>query len=193
MDINRLARFAMCRNALTVLKYLVDEGKVNLNAQDTKRRSAIVYALWDHPDWQMFEYLRLKISLDPDFVNDESREELGIALNYAIDFGRLDAIEFLLELDVPYMEFKVLWQPWGINALLVFKYLLTKVPDPTIQVVITGPPGVCNGVFYPSLRRLPSAVADERFNTDVDETAKDRSTVWVHLPWANVINDRDIT
>ncbi|KAI1175684.1 hypothetical protein F4777DRAFT_320692 [Nemania sp. FL0916] len=99
-DINeRLARFAICRNAVTLLRYLVEEKKVPLDTPDGKGRTPIFYAiLWDSPDNHLFEYLTPLVPQTPQSLQYHRDHSGRTALEYAIAWQHFHALDFLLGL-----------------------------------------------------------------------------------------------
>ncbi|KAI0405280.1 hypothetical protein F4802DRAFT_191320 [Xylaria palmicola] len=98
LDINRLARFAICKNAVAVIRYLVEERKVDLRSKDDDGKPASCYAVWDYPNDEMFRFLEavphLPESLDP--RNSRGRGGGLCPLYFAIIFKCFGALDFIL-------------------------------------------------------------------------------------------------
>ncbi|KAJ8128771.1 hypothetical protein O1611_g4864 [Lasiodiplodia mahajangana] len=173
IEINRLARFAICRNAMTVLECLVDLGVANLQCLDMKGRSAILYALWDYPGGQMIEYVADLVSLD----NVDWDRDIGpSAFEHAVYWRRLDAMEHLRQRDVGRIYFGR-DEPWYTHSLLGYKDLIAELHFITIEIFW---PKIFFRMELP-LGDIPFPVGESPFR----ETLGKNDTAWVHLPWAN--------
>ncbi|KAJ2998781.1 hypothetical protein NUW58_g223 [Xylaria curta] len=189
LDINRLARFAICRNAVKVVEYLVKKAGADLNGNDTKNRSAGCYAMWDYPDDQMFEFLASTL---PQLENSTPQNYWGGALRFAITFKCFGALDFLLTKLYPDAQItdeitdkwvtqcdpvwgRGLVEAWFLRSILGYKRLECQIPplfcvstrrDARISFWLRSEDG--------SWSRPPVEFYD-----------KDRAFIWVHLPWAN--------
>ncbi|KAI0903939.1 hypothetical protein F4823DRAFT_568218 [Ustulina deusta] len=195
VDINRLARFAICRNAVEVVKYLVDEvdeGKADLiNSWDIYGSSAIFYAMWDYPDSQMFQYLTPKIRENLESLNHEDDRKLTV-WHFAIALKSLDAFEFLLELDRNTRITQNITKDWVkqlrrvglqgrslaeagyLQSLVGFNDLLETMPK--FPVFGMGQGGSAWGPIGPELLSHHSVL---------QLGARENDFRWVHLPWVN--------
>ncbi|KAI0972766.1 hypothetical protein F4678DRAFT_429309 [Xylaria arbuscula] len=176
VELNRLARFAVCRNALVVLKYLVEEGKADLSCQDIYGRSAIFYALWDHPTTEMLEYIVSTIQLEPIIMNHKDRLTRHNPLELAVRRRLLGAVEFILGLDLDAETIDNCWAfTWDVVSLFGFKELMGVIPMPSVSICKVG---------RGRMPRLSSAQLSEATFGKMNE---DSHAVWVHIPWANGI------
>jgi hypothetical protein len=181
VDINRLARFAMGRNALTALKYLVDKEKADLSSTDICGRTAIFYALWDYPNTQMFAYIKSKVSPKSEILNCQDTVKQFTALDYAILSNKLDAIELLLTLGAN-TRGKDTWmrKPWYMQSLFGLNDLAGTVPEFCILGVLPRPS--FRGRFYHTLGEIHMDLYSSLF----DDLELSLPLLWVHLPWTNV-------
>ncbi|KAJ2980786.1 hypothetical protein NUW58_g6857 [Xylaria curta] len=187
VDLNRLARFAICRNAVDVLEYLVDERGADLGRLDIRGRSAIFYALWDYPNSQIFDYVVSKMS----YADLNRRDILEYtALEYAIKLRRLDAIELLLERNVERPRFDNIWY---LHSLFGFKDMNRMVEKPFIQIYAAGssnPTYQYRPLGNMPLRDAGTSLPEGEISLQNGESVFDiadqsNGPIWVHLPWAN--------
>ncbi|KAI0430614.1 hypothetical protein F5Y09DRAFT_226174 [Xylaria sp. FL1042] len=129
LDLNRLARYAICRNALTVVKFLIEKGEADLTSRDIYARPAIFYVLWNYPNTEMIEYITSKISPRSEILNRPDRRLASTPLNLAVDLGRLDAIEVLIRLEANIDTINLEEDRWYIWSLIGFKDLIEMIPD----------------------------------------------------------------
>ncbi|KAI1353015.1 hypothetical protein F5Y01DRAFT_73454 [Xylaria sp. FL0043] len=173
LDLNRLARYAICKNALAVVKFLVEKGEADLSCQDIHDRSAIFYVLWDYPDTAMFEYIASKLSPRSEIIN-RRYTGFGTILDFAIGSRRLDAVEFLLGLGA---EIDHRWQiaEWYIQSLIGFRKLISNIPQHKTEILVTK--------LISSEPSLPSKkmLGDMVFKENEDDLVR------VEIPWANGI------
>ncbi|KAJ2981848.1 hypothetical protein NUW58_g6586 [Xylaria curta] len=99
LDLNRLARFAICMNALAVVEYLVDKKGADLTALDIFDRSAVFYICWDCPGRQVLKYIASKIPQGSKHWNQQDILTGRTPLHYATARRSLDSVEFLLAVD----------------------------------------------------------------------------------------------
>ncbi|KAI1149101.1 hypothetical protein F4825DRAFT_469435 [Nemania diffusa] len=100
LDIDRLARFAVCKDALEVVEYLVDHEQASLAHRDTYGRSAIFYTLGSFPDHSMLKYVASQIPAESKLqdINHQDSINKRTPLHYAAERGDLDTIKSLLEI-----------------------------------------------------------------------------------------------
>ncbi|KAI1427364.1 hypothetical protein F5Y12DRAFT_168793 [Xylaria sp. FL1777] len=186
VDSNRLARFAICRNALTLLKHLVDVEQADLSCRDIQDRSVIFYALLNYPNDQIFTYMESKIPVRSEILAYQDKRYKLTALQIAVLLKRLDAIQFLLGLDLD-IEVTDKWfvdprnkrylNIWYLELLFGFRDLVRMLPSFTSTRWNThlGP----GGPYYSRTSLIEQSRA-----AMIDE---DTSLLWVHLPWPNAI------
>ncbi|KAI1304476.1 hypothetical protein F5Y03DRAFT_357436 [Xylaria venustula] len=157
-----------------VLKYLVEKGKADLSCQDIYGRSAIFYALWDHPTTEMLEYIASTIPLGPIIMNHQHIQFRYNPLELAVQRRVLGAVEFLLGLGLN-AETVQNCRPvtWDVVSLFGFRELMGVIPKPTIWV--------CEFEQQKYIRYSCFQLGEREFG------AKDSHVVWVHIPWANGI------
>ncbi|KAI1277449.1 hypothetical protein F5Y07DRAFT_362992 [Xylaria sp. FL0933] len=173
LDLNRLARYAICRNALAVVEFLLEKG-AELSCQDIYGRSAIFYVLWDYPDTAMFEYIASKLSPRSEIINRRDTRSLSLPLEIAIVFRRLDAIEFLLGLDVELPNW--LSTDWYLQSLIGFRELIRNIPHQKTEILVT------------QLESRKLSLPSKRMLGDMAFKAPGKDgLVRVDIPWANGI------
>ncbi|GAW19291.1 hypothetical protein ANO14919_087770 [Xylariales sp. No.14919] len=184
VDVNRMARLAICRNAVAVVRFLIDDGKADLDCRDTYGKTAIFYALWDYPDEQMFQYFASKIPRGSKRLNHRDCYA-RTALHYAIALERLRASDFLLALE-PDAEIidevtGRLAGAWYLQSLLRARKLISMMPKFDIQSLLVRPQ-------HERVRLHPiTKLQDDYPLVSLPPDGRGYTRFWVHIPWANGI------
>jgi ankyrin repeat protein len=96
IDINRLLRFALCRNALTFARFLIQNG-ADPTRLDIMDRSVIFYGLWPFPDKYALSYVTSTLRDNTIRMNVDQRDTEGkTPLQYAVLLKSPAAVETLL-------------------------------------------------------------------------------------------------
>ncbi|KAI0107517.1 hypothetical protein GGR51DRAFT_570887 [Nemania sp. FL0031] len=194
LDIDRLLRFAICRNAIEVVKYLVEERHVDLNRQDNTGRSASMYAMRDYPNDLMLKYIASKVPPLPTILDHRGQS----LFYYAALFGSLDALEFLMDLgpeerprhdastDVTLPRsgilpnrpqgFRSFQASWYVRSLVEYRKIIGVLPNIFVwdlHVVKAG-----SSQCSTSLRGI---------HKRTDEIRPRGGFFWAHLRWVNYV------
>ncbi|RWA06394.1 hypothetical protein EKO27_g8703 [Xylaria grammica] len=182
VDVNRMARLAICRNAVAVVRFLIDDGIADLDCRDTYGKTAIFYALWDYPDEQMFQYFASKIPRGSKRLNHRDCY-VRTALHYAMALERLRASDFLLALE-PDAEIVDevtgrLAGAWYLQSLLGARRLISMTPKFDVQSLLVRPQ-------HERVRLHPiTKLQDDYPLVSLPPDGRGYTRFWVHLPWAN--------